>query len=296
MTIFVSVASYRDPELVPTVLDCLGAAKRPGELRVVVNWQHRDDEDVSAIAGDPRVELIDVDARASRGAGWARARVMAEYAGEDWFLQVDSHTRFAPGWDERLIGLAHGAGAAKPLISCYPPTYDPTGSDARGDVPSELFLDRWTGDGLPVLAQRTIEDWHRRSGPVPARFVAAGFLFAPGSFAREVPYDPDIYFTGEEVTLAARAFTWGYDLFHPAEVLSWHYYIRGGSRRHWDDNMEGGVVPDWFRLDRASRRRVATLLRFPSVGRLAMGPVRPLSEYETYAGVDFRSRTPAGPG
>ncbi|XVU28941.1 GlcNAc-transferase family protein [Actinoplanes sp. CA-054009] len=289
MTVFVSVASYRDPELVPTVLDCLGAAKRPDEIRVVVNWQHRGDEDVSAIAGDPRVELIDVDARESRGAGWARARVMSEYAGEDWFLQVDSHTRFAPGWDARLIELARHTGAAKPLISCYPPTYDPDG-DLRGDVPSELFVDRWTADGLPVLAQRTIPDWQRHEGPVPARFVAAGFLFAPGAFAREVPYDPDIYFTGEEVTLAARAFTWGYDLFHPAEVLSWHYYIRSGSRRHWDDNTDGGVVPDWFRLDRSSRRRVTTLLRFPSVGRLAMGPVRPLAEYEAYADLDFRAR------
>ena len=285
MSIFVSVAAYRDPELVPTVLDCLAKARHPDDLRIVVNWQHRGDEDVSAIAG--KVRLLDRDARDSRGACWARAEVMAEYGGEDWYLQVDSHTRFAADWDVRLIELAGRTKARKPVISCYPPMYDPSAPAAPGGVPSELFLDRWTDDGLPLLAQRTMENWENREGPVPARFIAAGFLFAPGSFAREVPYDPDIYFQGEEVTLSARAYTWGYDLFHPAEVLSWHYYIRQDSPRHWTD------AGDWFARDRASRRRVATLLRYPSVGRLAMGPIRPLSAYEDYAALNFRTRSAA---
>jgi hypothetical protein len=285
VTIFVSVAAYRDPELVPTVLDCLANARHPDDLRIVVNWQHRGDEDVSAIAAIPQVHLLDRDARDSRGAGWARSEVMSEYRGEDWYLQVDSHTRFAPDFDVRLIELAARTKARKPILSCYPPMYDPSGEEAQGDVPSELFLKRWTDDGLPLLAQRTIENWEHLDAPVPARFLAAGFLFAPGSFAREVPYDPDIYFQGEEATLSARAYTWGYDLFHPTEVLSWHYYIRSTSPRHWTD------TPDWFPRDRASRRRVATLLRYPSVGRLAMGPVRPLSDYEQYANLSFRNRT-----
>jgi hypothetical protein len=285
VTIFVSVAAYRDPELVPTVLDCLAHARHPDELRIVVNWQHHGDEDVSAIAGHPRVRLLDRDARDSRGACWARAELMAEYAGEDWYLQVDSHTRFAADWDVRLLELAARTKARKPLISCYPPMYDPSGAQERGGVPSELFLQRWTDDGLPLLAQRTIEDWEHRDDPVPARFVAAGFLFAPGSFAREVRYDPDIYFQGEEATLSARAYTWGYDLFHPTEVLSWHYYIRSDSPRHWTDTV------DWFAIDRASRRRVATILRYPSVGRFAMGPERPMSAYEHHANLSFRRRT-----
>jgi hypothetical protein len=286
VTIFVSVASYRDPELVPTVLDCLAKAARPDELRVVVNWQHRGglDGDVSAIAGLPQVTVLDRDARDSRGACWARAQVMAEYRGEDWYLQVDSHTRFAMGFDVRLVELAERTKAPKPVLSCYPPAYEPASAQVAG-VPSELYCDGWTGDGLPILAQRTIEGWQHRDAPVPARFVAAGFLFAPGSFASEVPYDPDIYFQGEEPTLSARAWTWGYDLFHPAEVLSWHHYLRTDSPRHWDD------AQTWSELDRLSRRRVATLLRYPSVGRFAMGPARPMSAYQDYAGIDFRART-----
>ena len=39
-----------------------------------------------------------------------------------------------------------------------------------------------------------------------------------------MPYDPDIYFSWEETTMAVRAFTHGYDLFHPSTVVTWHEY------------------------------------------------------------------------
>ncbi|MFC0097868.1 GlcNAc-transferase family protein [Micromonospora marina] len=289
MSIFVSVASYRDAELVPTVRDCLAKAARPDRVRIVVCWQHRGDEDVSAIAADPRVELLDVDARASRGACWARAQVMGHYAGEDWFLQVDSHTRFAPDWDARLLTLAAGTGAGKPVITGYPPRYEPA-DDLPGDgLPAETIVRGWTGDGLPVLGQRPMTD---RSRPtVPARFVAGGFLFAPGSLVREVPYDPRIYFLGEELTMSVRAFTWGYDLFHPTEALAWHHYLREGSPRHWTDHTSTAGTPGWWTLDRASRRRVGVLLRRPNFGRYGLGRVRPLAEYLAHAGCDLTRRT-----
>ncbi|MEZ5285183.1 MAG: GlcNAc-transferase family protein [Vicinamibacterales bacterium] len=41
--------------------------------------------------------------QASRGACWARAEIMGRYAGEDYYLQLDSHHRFADGWDELAI-------------------------------------------------------------------------------------------------------------------------------------------------------------------------------------------------
>ncbi|WP_213453719.1 GlcNAc-transferase family protein [Rhizomonospora bruguierae] len=291
MTVFVSVAAYRDSELVPTVLDCLAKARRPGELRIVVCWQHLGDEDTSAIAADPRVRLLDVDARRSRGACWARAEIMREYAGEDWFLQVDSHTRFAADWDAQLIDMAGRTGVEKPILSCYPPAYDPATEFTGEGEPTELLVERHSDDGLPVFGQRAIADWATRTRPVPARFVAGGFLFAPGSFAREVPYDPNLYFHGEEITVSARAYTWGYDLFHPVRVLSWHFYVRQERPRHWTDHSGGSGAQNWPSLDRASRRRALTMLRYPSVGRLAMGPVRPAAAYERYAGLDFRRGT-----
>ena len=44
-TIFVNIASYRDPELLPTLKDCIAQAKYPERLRFGICWQrHKDDE------------------------------------------------------------------------------------------------------------------------------------------------------------------------------------------------------------------------------------------------------------
>ena len=51
--IFVSVASYRDAELVPTVLDALAKAQHPERLLIGICWQHGDDEYVTPLLGHP---------------------------------------------------------------------------------------------------------------------------------------------------------------------------------------------------------------------------------------------------
>ena len=38
--IFVSVAAYRDPELLPTLADCLAKAREPDRLRFGICWQY----------------------------------------------------------------------------------------------------------------------------------------------------------------------------------------------------------------------------------------------------------------
>jgi hypothetical protein len=180
-------------------------------------------------------------------------------------------------------------GAAKPLLSCYPPSYDPTEEFTGAGNPTELFVYGWTDDGLPIISQREIPDPSGK--PKPAAFIAAGFLFAPGSLAREVPYDPNLYFYGEEISLAARAYTWGFDLFHPTEVLAWHYYIRTEQPRHWTDHVgEAGAV-GWLPRHRASVRRVGSLLRYPTVSRYGVGPLRTMGDYEAYSGCDFTRHT-----
>jgi Glycosyltransferase (GlcNAc) len=48
-----------------------------------------------------------------------RAEVMKLWRGEQWFLQVDSHCRFAAGWDDKLIRMAGQTGSPKPVLSTY---------------------------------------------------------------------------------------------------------------------------------------------------------------------------------
>jgi hypothetical protein len=248
MTIFISIAAYRDPQLAPTIADCLAKAQNPDGLRFGICWQHGPEEPAPQLFEDRRLEVIDVHWRDSRGA----AEVMKLWRGEDHFLQIDSHHRFVGDWDTKH---------------------------------------HFTADGIPSFVPAPVQASTEPTRPLRARFVAAGFLFTIGDFVREVPYDPELYFMGEEITVAIRAFTRGYDLFHPAEHILWHEYTRHNCIKHWDDHVAGkGVERAWHERDTVSRARVARFLAEPFVGTYGCGTVRSFADYEAYAGLSFRHR------
>ena len=74
--------------------------------------------------------------------------------------------------------------------------------------------------------------------PVPkhAPFVAAGFFFAPAIFLHEVPFDPFLpwIFMGEEISMSARLWTAGYDIFSPTINVLNHYYVRRHYPKFWE--------------------------------------------------------------
>jgi len=60
-------------------------------------------------------------------------------------------------------------------------------------------------------------------------FYGAGWVFARGHFFVNVPYDlhaPMVFF-GEEISMAIRAFTYGYDHYGPLRNISYHSYAKG---------------------------------------------------------------------
>jgi hypothetical protein len=290
MTIFVSIAAYRDPDLGPTIRDCLAKARWPDALRFGVCWQHGPGEAPLPDLGDRRLRLITVPWQESRGACWARAAIMQLYDGEDWFLQIDSHHRFAEGWDAVLLDQAECSGAALPLLTSYGAGFVP-GQPLPPGVPTAMKLFGFRGDGTPSTGVWLRPDWADRLRPAPARYLSAHLLFAPGRFVGDVPYDPELYFYGEEITLAIRAFTHGYDLLHPSRHILWHEDPRRLTPLHWDDHVaEQGVAVTAAERDAASLGKVARFLAKHPVGPLACGTVRTFADYEAYAGLDFRRR------
>jgi hypothetical protein len=290
MSIFVSIAAYRDPELVPTLRDCIARARYPDGLRFGICWQHGDDEASAPEFDDQRVRVIDVPWRESRGACWARAEVMKLWQNEDFFLQIDSHHRFVQDWDVLLLAHMNRSGAAKPLLTSYAAPFDP-GTPRPPGEPMQMDFDRFTEDGIPLFRPRAIPDWRALERPLRARFVSGHFLFAPGSFVNEVPYDPELYFHGEEITLSIRAFTHGYALFHPPEHILWHEYTRLNRTKHWDDHVRSrGVEREWHECDAASRAKVRRFLAGYDIGAFGCGGVRSFADYEAYTGISFRHK------
>lgn len=285
---FVSVASYRDPELVPTITDCLARARHPERLRFGICWQHGDDEQLPAWMRGEQFRVIDVDWRQSRGVCWARAEIMRRWDGEDWYLQLDSHHRFAADWDVKLSRQLARVDSDLALLTTYAAAYTPGIDDPEPHV-TRMGFDHFTPEGAILTRPWVLVD--SPPDPIPAQFVSAHLLFAPGRFVEHVPYDPELYFIGEETTIALRAFTRGYDLFHPGEHIAWHEYTRVGRTKHWDDHTSQRVAgTPWHERDATSRAKVMRLLQAPWNGRFGLGTERTLEDYEVYAGLSFRER------
>jgi hypothetical protein len=289
--IFVSIASYRDPELWPTLRALLAAATHPHALRVVVCDQYGPEGQdwPQDLAGEPRIERIAIPWERSQGACWARAMLMERYRDEAFFLQLDSHHRFVQGWDAILREELAKTGRAKAVLTGYVNAYTPAsdGEPERLDDqygPQELHFDAFHNDGIAVFRPVVMSPEIAATGrPTRARFISGHFLFAHGAFVREVPYDPKLYFIGEEISLSARAFMEGWYLYHPSRVVVFHEYTRAyRAHKHWVDHSDAAREP-WWRRDIASREAVSALLH----DRTRRGSARSLIEYEDYAGLCF---------
>ena len=291
-TIFVQIASYRDAELLPTLRDCIAKAAHPENLRFGICWQHDKSESLGKFLADPRFRVISIPYQDSKGACWARNAIQSLYAGETYTLQLDSHHRFVPAWDSKLIAMLESLDSEKALLTAYAPHYDPRKAKPPKSVPWKIAFDKFTPDGRLLTRPSFMDNYRELERPIRARFYSAHFAFTIGAFCEEVKHDPLLYFLGEEITIAVRAFTHGYDLYHPHQVIVWHEYTRNYRPKHWDDHNDG--AEPWHVRDSAAGDRIATLLgqqsRPVNLGEFGLGESRSLSDYEQYAGINFKLR------
>jgi hypothetical protein len=101
-TIFIQIASYRDPELLNTLKDCIANAEYPDRLRFGICWQHSEEDEwdtMDLYKDDSRFRILDINYKDSTGACWARHSIQQVYQGETYTLQLDSHHRFIKNWD-----------------------------------------------------------------------------------------------------------------------------------------------------------------------------------------------------
>lgn len=317
-TLFVSIASYRDPELIPTLINMIDNAAASENLHIAVCWQQQEKRPVFEMAGmilreksslamfekrvydyfDARITVIDVDYYQSEGACWARSLAESCYDNEHYFLQIDSHCRFIRHWDQEMMALhtALKRKSARPVLSCYPPGYEPGENEARGEEVNRVIFREFNTSGIPLFCPKILTS----TEPVRSSFLAAGFIFAEGCFVKEVPNDPTIFFEGEEITQSARAFTHGYDIYTPDKILLWHYYTRKHHARIWDDHHreardQGKIQLTWWEREHRSRQRIKHFFGLeedPSCcsGSFMPGPVRSLKDFAYSCGIDFINR------
>ena len=299
MKIFVQIASYRDPELLPTIRDCIDKAKYPENLTFGICWQRDETETMGEFENDPRFRVLDYHWSKSKGLCWARSEIQKLWEGEDYTLQLDSHHRFLQDWDVELIEMMKLTGSEKPILTSYAGMYRPSTNELLNVEPYKMVASNFTPGGTILFRPNGIENWQTLEKPIPARFVSGHFFFTIGKHCEEYKYDPNIYFAGDEISLSIRSFTLGYDLFHPHKTVVWHEYTREGRTKHWTDfnteNLTTGVVEKpWWEMDNDSKRRLRHMLQEEDnnidLGIYGLGDVRTHRDYELYAGINFKER------
>ena len=300
-TIFVQIASFRDSQLLPTLRDMIDKAEEPDNLKICICWQHSDKDEWDTLdeyQDDDRFIIIDVKAEDSKGVCWARNRIQWEYGGEDFTLQLDSHHRFEPGWDTELkneILQLQLHGYEKPLLTGYISSFHPSlPAEEWAKEPWHTVFDRFTPDGVVFFLPTPIPNWEELTMPIPGRFYSAHFCFTLGIFCEEVQHDPRYYFHGEEITIGVRAYTHGYDIFHPHKIVAYHEFSRDyRPDKHWDN------YNNWGNHNQETYRLMRNLLGIDGCncsdeekyGQYGLGTTRTVADWEEYAGVRFADRS-----
>lgn len=298
-SIFISIASYRDPELIPTVLDCVSKSKYPHNLYFGICWQHDNTENLDKIKNIDNLKIFDCDWRDSKGACWSRHIIQKNlFDNQKYYLQLDSHHRFIENWDEELIDLLDYAKSKspKPIIGTYGTTYWKD-KEITDFTPYKInTFDAFGMDGdimsrpAPIKSPNNLKD-----KLIPARLLSGHFIFTDGHFVQNCMYDPNLYFRGEELTLSARSYTHGYDMYHPTKTIIWHEYLRSDQHKHWSDHIkQNGFIAEGESRNIKSKSRQRKLFNMENndidFGRYGLGQERSLHEYELYCGLDFKRR------
>lgn len=292
-TIFVQIASYRDPELYPTIVSCLMNAAHPENISFGIMHQY-DDKTLHMLdqfRGQGGFGLTEVHWSAARGLGVARNISETFYRGEEFSLQVDSHMYFDKNWDTSLIEQWRSCHNPRAVLSVYPSnySYDDQGRVklSKTDNIAQMYVGEFFNKDIPVFRARELkrnaEDQRRLRR---SAFVCGGFVFASGSIIK-LPYIKDICFMGDEIVRSVQLYTHGYDFYVPRDLPIYHMYGRKNTPKYWDDmRTTPWLQKIYMNMTDLSYRTIRNILQ--GRDRRFIGRKRTLREYEAYAGVDFK--------
>lgn len=298
--IFVSVASYRDVKCTQTVRSIFEEADAPERVFVGICQQNDSENDSDCVEGvkgewKRNIRMIRLAHYDAKGPTWARYLCSTLWDGEKYFLQIDSHSLFAKGWDTKLIEMIKKLkkmGIKKPLLSHYPKLYEEHKKDDRTHIP--VICKSFFNDAK-MISFEGAQAMNVADGRfIQTAYVAAGMFFAESTFLKEVPFDPNLpyLFVGEEILHSVRFWTNGWDIYTPSENVVYHYYTREGEPKIWNDSKHYDTTD--------AMNKVRALLGLKNAMGIAnhinqnmdvygLGKERSLQDYFKFTGIDVEN-------
>ena len=305
MKIFISIASYQDPLLEATIYSAYKNADNPKDLIFGICDQSTSPLDISSFKFSDQFKYEHVDPINSEGPCWARSRIQNKFNNEDYYLQIDSHMQFEKNWDvylinylERIRGI-NLSSHQLPIITCYPRAFNVV--DLK-EGKFELNNNEIRTDAISYRKDSMFikENFSRQIGSIATQeishgyLIAAGCLFSSGDFVKEIPYDSDYYFYGEEISLMIRAFTRGFGIFHIQSLPIFHLYAELTNierKLHWNEDEDTKRHIKWHQREEKSINKLKKLLNDEITGVFGLGASKSLKDYEYLSGIDLVNKT-----
>ena len=228
MSIYLSIASIEDPDIVDTVNWALSSADNPDDLEIGIAITASDKfyDGVIKKIQNKNVKVKQFDPLLDRGIGKGRNNAKFAYDDQDYIIQVDSHTYFAKGWDSFSIKLFNKSVEEtqnnKTLVTGYLPPY------IKGSGKVDI-LNRWlcysvyTDDdrkGIPLkdwlvssiidFPDGIIEDKTKLF--YPANKIGADYIVANKEWATDSGLPKEAIFWEEEVLQSINLIDLGFSL------------------------------------------------------------------------------------
>ena len=303
MKIFISIASYQDLLLPITINSAYTNAKFKENLRFGIVDQCNVRLDFSKAKIKDQISYLHVEPKNARGPCWARSLAQTLMNDEEYFLQVDSHTTFEKDWDEYLIKYIKTIKKdhKKPVISAYPRGFEIV--DFNKKIFRKLQEDDHSTHVMILDKEKSFKDGYfsmQKGLPSSSKSIykgfllSAGFLFAESEMVEQVPYDPNLYFEGEETTMALRLFTNGFDIFHIPRIPLFHCYVDYSNEAkrpmHWNEEENKDRTVKWQELQSRSKERISKIITGDMKGSFGLGLDRSLDDYKELSGIDIKNR------
>jgi hypothetical protein len=304
-TIFVSIASYRDNVCTKTLESLYEMADNPNSVFVGLCQQNNNKEDPECISDDIRnkyssnIRIIRIPYFEAKGPTWARYLCSTLWNGEEYYFQIDSHTKFVKGWDTKCINMINmikkSGLSLKPVLSHYPKEYEAYANynpNEKNNVPrmcKSFFNKR---DMLSFMGAEVI---NTNNIPYNTPYLASGMFFCEAYFLNELPYDPnlDYLFVGEEILHSIRFYTNGWDIYTPTENIIFHEYERKNKPKIWTDNPYYSDLPAFnkvkYYVGLVEEKEKNNLDKHISnnLNKYGLGTVRSLADYYRFTGIDI---------
>jgi len=303
-SIFVSIASYRDDVCPDTLSSLYEMANKPENIFVGICQQNKEASDDKDCLSDnfkykDNVRIKRIPHTEAKGPTYARYICSTLYKNEEYYLQIDSHSKFVKDWDIKCISMINEIKenklSQKPVLSHYPKEI----TEHKNHKENDTFLPRIckpffnTRDMISFMGSEVLDT---KGTYYITPFIAGGMMFCESYFLKELPYDPNLpyIFVGEEILHSIRYYTNGWDIFTPKENIVFHEYTRAEKPKIWTDNpyysdMEAfNKIRYIIGLD-DNDSKLTTEMKI-DIDKYSLGKTRTLQEYYELTGIDIKNR------